>query len=121
MGAAAGVRGAAGAEGTLSAAEQPCDSRTIDRCIENLGSASDRERAVDELVALGEPALRRLIELYYGDVSVPKGACFKDQYNGEFNALARLTKGHLELALELVRRRSSVPLPVVAAFSHVGR
>ena len=68
-----GARRAADADRKRSGAEQPCDSRTIDRRIEDLGSASDPERAVDELVALGEPALRRLLDVFDNEVSVPRG------------------------------------------------
>jgi hypothetical protein len=48
------------------------------------------------------------------------GQYFKDAHDGRFNALARLTKRHPQLALELVRGRPSMPVPVMAAFRMLG-
>ncbi len=90
------------------------DQAEIDRWIELMGSGSDC--AVDKVVSFGEPALRRLFELEYGDASVPRGEYVKDAYDGRDRAFARLTKRYPELALELVRGRPSMPFPVMAAF-----
>jgi hypothetical protein len=90
------------------------DQSEIDRWIENLGSGI--EGATDKLVSFGEPALRRLIQMYYGEVSVPSGPYFKDQFDGETNALGRLAKRYPDLTLELVRGRREMPWPVTAAF-----
>ncbi len=90
------------------------DPAEIDLWIEQLGSGS--EWAIEKVVSFGEPALRRLFELAYGDASVPMGEYPKDACDGRFNALARLIKRHSELALELVRGRPGMPLPVMVAF-----
>ena len=106
-------------EGTRPAAPRSepqvaVDRAEIDRWIEQMGSGS--ECAIEKVVSFGEPALRRLLELEFGDASVPMGGHFKDAHTGRFNALARLTKRHPELALELVRGRPTLPIPVMAAF-----
>jgi hypothetical protein len=90
------------------------DPAEIDRWIEQLGSGS--EWAIEKVVSFGDPALRRLFELAYGNASVPMGDYSKDASDGRFNALARLTKRHPELALDLVRGRPSMPIAVMAAF-----
>jgi hypothetical protein len=90
------------------------DRAEIDRWIEQLGSGG--EWAIDKVVSFGEPALRRLLELHYGDASLPIRCHVIDAADGRFNALARFTRRHPDLALELVRGRPTMPIPVIAAF-----
>jgi hypothetical protein len=93
------------------------DHAEIDRWIENLGSGREElDEKIDKVVCLGEPALRRLIQISYREVSLPKGPYWKDQIDGETYALARLAKRYPDLTLELVRGRQGLPFPVIAAF-----
>jgi hypothetical protein len=81
-----------------------------------LGS-EDAIDKIDKVIALGEPALRRLIEDYYGDARIPKVGHFKDDVRD--NVLARLAKRYPDLTIELVRGRRGMPWPVIAGFRSV--
>jgi hypothetical protein len=54
--------------------------------------------------------------LNYGDASLPMGGHVIDATDARFSALARLAKQHPDLALELVRGRPFIPVPVIAVF-----
>ncbi len=108
MGAAAGVRRAADAARVRSSEEEVCDESTIDRRIEDLGSPSDPERAVGELVALGEPALRRLLDVFNNRVSVPRGPSDRSALVGRNRALVRLARRYPDCVLEYFQARNFV-------------
>jgi hypothetical protein len=95
-----------------------CDE--IDRAIEQLGSGVDMDHAINKVVSLGEPALRRLVELHYGDAKIPLGRHCKDAMGGRETALAILTTRYPELALALVHGRPYMPTAVMAAFRQWG-
>jgi hypothetical protein len=84
-------------EGTMGEAE-------TDRRIENLGSGAPD--AADRLVELGEPALRRLLDVFDAKVRVPLGPYMKDAIDRRKLALARLAKDHSDLTWDLVHERT---------------
>ena len=91
------------------------DRAEIDGLIQHMGLGSEGAiHTIEKIVALGEPALRRLIEVYYGDTRIPmEGDPRDDPFS---STLGRMAKRYPDLTLELVRGRRTVPWPVIAAF-----
>jgi hypothetical protein len=94
------------------------DQAEIDRWIERLGS--DWQDAEERLVSFGEPALGRLFELVYNPTAVPFGPDERMAMSCRLNALARLTRRHPDLVLELLKSRPYMPIAVMAAFRQWG-
>jgi hypothetical protein len=92
------------------------DQAELDRLIQEMGLGSDEAiEKIEKVVAFGEPALRRLIEVYYGDARIPRVGDPRDpRDNATDNVFARLVMRHPDLTLELVRGRGALAWPIMA-------